>query len=74
MKPETTGTLKDLAYEPFAIAWEAWFWMIGAGVLHATYHVIPPVGYWTAFLASFFFGHAGTRGNVYRRVKTLTDA
>lgn len=74
MDRKTKESLKDLGYEPLALFWEAWFWMLGAGALHATYHAIPPVGYWTAVLASFFFGHAGTRGNIYRRVRKLTDA
>ena len=64
-------SFKDLITETFAIFMEGWWWMLGAGILHGTYHAIPAVGYWTAVLASVFFSNAGTRLNMMRRIKHL---
>lgn len=73
--PRRTGMRpwqRDLFGSVFCWGWDAFFWMLGAGILHAVYRQIPPIGFGTAALISFFFGGASSgRMAIAWRVKDL---
>ena len=64
---------KDLFTEVIYMFGEGWWIMLGAGILHRSYHQIPAIGYWTGVIISIFFMGAGAaRLNMMRRIKYLT--
>jgi hypothetical protein len=68
-----TESLQDFLTTAGAVFADAWLWMLGAGILHTTYHQVPAVGYWTAVIVSVFFGGANAgRSNILRRLRYLT--
>jgi hypothetical protein len=63
---------QDVVTEVAWLFWEGWFFMLGAGILHSTYHQVPAIGYWMGVAVSVFFAGGGaSRLAILRRVKKL---
>jgi len=63
-----TGQFFGYVVEKFG---DAWFYMLGIGVIHHQAHAVPALGYWVTFLLTFFMTNsAAMQTPVLNRLNT----